>query len=88
MPARDHSEGKGTVTSPPAAVLRAAANANQISAPGLVIELLRDGACRVELPNGHRCIACAEKKASAIAIGDSVRVTFHPYDLSRGRIMS
>ncbi len=60
---------------------------DQLEATGTVIELLRDGACRVELPNGHRCIARAEKNAPAPALGDNVRLSFHPYDLSRARIL-
>ena len=63
------------------------AHANQIEARGVVVEILKDGACRVELPNGHRCIARPEKNASAHAPGDSVLLAFHPYDLSRARII-
>jgi translation initiation factor IF-1 len=49
--------------------------------------VLERGAYRVELPNGHRCIARAEKNASDMAVGDAVKLAFHPYDLSRGRIL-
>ena len=65
------------------------AHANQLHAQGTVIELLRDGACRVELANGHRCVAHTEKKSTAAppALGNTVRLAFHPYDLSRARIV-
>jgi translation initiation factor IF-1 len=62
-------------------------SANQIRAVGTVIELLGRDACRVELPNGHRCIARAKKEAN-IALADQVTVEFHPYDLSRGWIVT
>jgi len=58
----------------------------QLRARGVVVEVLRDGACRVELPNGHRCIARAPEEVR-LAVGAAVTVEFHPYDLSRGRIV-
>jgi translation initiation factor IF-1 len=61
-------------------------HANQIPAQGTVIEILKHGAYRVELPNGHRCIARAPDEAH-LATGDRVQIEFHPYDLSRGRII-
>ncbi len=67
------------------------ANDNQIRARGTVIEILKHGAYRVELPNGHRCIARAsgDHRLNFIRIsaGDQVQLEFHPYDLSRGRII-
>jgi translation initiation factor IF-1 len=58
---------------------------------GAVIEVLRDGAYRVELANGHRCIArtTGQARANALAFspGDRVTLEFHPYDLSRARIV-
>jgi len=63
------------------------AHANQIQARGRVVEILKHGAYRVELANGHRCIARAEKNAPATGLGDAVLLAFHPYDLSRGRII-
>ena len=66
-------------------------NANQIQARGTIVEVLKHGAYRVELPNGHRCIARAsgEHRLNFIRLsaGDRVQLEFHPYDLSRGRII-
>jgi translation initiation factor IF-1 len=59
---------------------------SSLRARGKVIELLGRGACRVELPNGHRCIARAPKDAQ-LEIEAQVTVEFHPYDLSRGWII-
>jgi translation initiation factor IF-1 len=67
------------------------AHANQIRAHGTVIEILKHGAYRVELANGHRCIARAsgDLRLNFIRLlaGDRVQLEFHPYDLSRGRII-
>jgi translation initiation factor IF-1 len=53
-----------------------------------VREVLRDSAYRVELPNGHRCIArLGHRQSVAFLPGDSVLLAFHPYDLSRARIV-
>jgi translation initiation factor IF-1 len=66
-------------------------NGNQIQARGTVVEVLKHGAYRIELPNGHRCIARAsgEHRLNFIRLsaGDRVQLEFHPYDLSRGRIV-
>ncbi len=61
-------------------------NANQLDAQGTVVEVLDHGACRVELANGHRCIARAPEGAR-LSAGERVQLEFHPYDLSRGRII-
>jgi translation initiation factor IF-1 len=58
---------------------------DEIRAQGRVIELMRDGACRVELPNGHRCVG--QSRSQVFAIGDAVTIAFHPYDLSRGWVV-
>jgi translation initiation factor IF-1 len=67
------------------------ANANQIHARGTVVEVLKHGAYRVALVNGHRCIARAsgDHRLNFIRLcpGDHVQLEFHPYDLSRGRII-
>jgi translation initiation factor IF-1 len=63
------------------------ANANQIQARGTVVEDLKRGAYRVELANGHRCIARAPKELASFSAGDEVALEFHLYDLSRGRII-
>ena len=47
---------------------------------------MRDGACRVELPNGHRCVG--QSRNQVFTIGDPVTIAFHPYDLSRGWIVA
>ncbi|MCE0485182.1 MAG: translation initiation factor IF-1 [Methylacidiphilales bacterium] len=64
--------------------------ADRIVAPAVVVEVLRNGACRVELANGHRAIARLARdcsvNANALSSGSSVQVQFHPYDLSRGYI--
>ena len=62
------------------------AHPDEIRAQGRVIELMRDGACRVELPNGHRCVG--QSRTHAFSIGDAVTIAFHPYDLSRGWIVT
>jgi translation initiation factor IF-1 len=58
---------------------------DEIRAPARVIELMRDNACRVELPNGHRAVG--QRKSGAPALGEEVTIAFHPYDLSRGWIV-
>ncbi len=64
---------------------------NQIHAKGTVVEVLKHGAYRVQLPNGHRCIARAsgELRLNFIKMnaGDTVHLEFNPYDLSRARIV-
>jgi translation initiation factor IF-1 len=64
---------------------------DSIEVKGTVIDVLRQGAYRVELANGHRCIAktSGEVRLNFIKFssGDRVTVEFHPYDLSRARIV-
>ncbi len=59
---------------------------DEIRAPARVIELMRDGACRVELPNGHRAVG--QSRTHRYSVGDEVMIAFHPYDLSRGWIVA
>jgi translation initiation factor IF-1 len=65
---------------------------NQILAKATVLEVLKHGAYRVELANGHRCIARASGELRLdfvrLSPGDKVSLEFHPYDLSRARIVS
>ena len=65
--------------------------ANQIQARGTVVEVLKHGAYRVQLANGHRCIARASGELRLnfvrLAPGDQVHLEFNPYDLSRARIV-
>ena len=60
---------------------------DNLQAQGTIIEVLGKGAYRAELPNGHRCIAHAEKNAPDRTLRDIVVLAFHPYDLSKGRIV-
>jgi translation initiation factor IF-1 len=60
-------------------------NPDEIRAQGRVIELMRDGACRVELPNGHRAVG--QSRTYVPVLGDTVTIGFHPYDLARGWIV-
>lgn len=64
---------------------------NQIHAKGTVVEVLKHGAYRVQLTNGHRCIArtSGELRLSfeRFGLGDAVQLEFNPYDLSRARIV-
>jgi translation initiation factor IF-1 len=68
------------------------AAAQQIQAQGTVVEVLKHGAYRVALANGHRCIAKASGSVRLDFVkfspGDKVSLEFHPYDLSRGRIIA
>ena len=58
---------------------------------GVVVDVLPNRTCRVELVNGHRVLAFATKRARLSpahwAPGDKVRLELSPYDLSRGRII-
>jgi len=62
---------------------------DQIQGKGTITAILKNGAYRIELVNGHHCVARSEKNVTfaPAAIGDSVLIAFHPYDLSRGRIV-
>jgi translation initiation factor IF-1 len=59
---------------------------DQIEATGTVVEVLARDAYRVELANGHRCIARA-KAGTQHVLGAAVRLGFSPADLSRARIL-
>ena len=62
---------------------------DQIEAPATIIEVLSHGGYRAELANGHICVARTQAKSAAtFAVGDTVRLSFHPADLSRARILS
>jgi translation initiation factor IF-1 len=52
------------------------------------VEVLDRQAYRVELANGHVCIARAPRRAKdTFDLGVNVRLSFHPADLSRARIV-
>ena len=61
---------------------------DRIEARGTIIGAIRDGAYRVELPNGHRCVARAKSDELPLVEGTIVQVSFHPYDMSKGYILS
>ena len=58
---------------------------------GVVLEVLPNKTCRVELANGHRLLGYMTGKArsaiSRLVPGDRVRLELSPYDLSEGRIV-
>jgi translation initiation factor IF-1 len=60
----------------------------ELRAGAVVIEALEPGVYRLELPNGHRCVARVGRGFTGLlATGDRATVVFQPYDLSRGRIV-
>lgn len=65
---------------------------DNIRVQGTVTEVMTHGAYRVELANGHRCVARASGEVRLefvkFAPGDKVSLEFHPYDLSRARIIT
>ena len=67
------------------------AREDAIKVEGVVVEVLPNGMCRVELANGHRLLAfvASESRLSfaRLAPGDKVRLEMSPYDLSEGRII-
>ena len=64
---------------------------DSLQVKGTITEVLKHGAYRVELANGHRCIAKAsgELRLDFVRLvpGNKVSLEFHPSDLSRGRII-
>ena len=59
----------------------------ELRADARVIELMAPGVYRLELPNGHRCVARVPRGfTGTFSPGDRASVIFQPYDLSRGRI--
>jgi translation initiation factor IF-1 len=64
--------------------------ADAFQVEGVVVEMLPNRTCRVELANGHRLLAYATGKARAnfaAVAGDKVKLELSPYDLSEGRII-
>ena len=63
-----------------------------IKVEGVVMQVLSDQTCRVELANGHRLLGFIPGKARAgfvrLAPGDKVNLALSPYDLSEGRIVA
>jgi translation initiation factor IF-1 len=64
---------------------------NAFKVEGVVIEVMPNRTCWVELPNGHRVRMFATGKArlkfAGLAPGDRVRMQMSPYDLSQGRLI-
>lgn len=59
---------------------------------GLILEVLDNGTCSVELANGHRLRGFVAGKCRRAAIklvpGQKVLLQLSPYDLSEGRILT
>jgi translation initiation factor IF-1 len=59
---------------------------------GVIIEVLPNQTCWVELANGHRLrgfvAGWARKRQARLAAGQKVRLQLSPCDLSEGRILS
>jgi translation initiation factor IF-1 len=64
---------------------------DNIQVKATVTEIMRQGAYRVELANGHRCVAKTSGEVrlnlTSYSVGDQVTIDFHPYDLTRARII-
>ncbi len=58
---------------------------------GLILEVLPNRTCRVELANGHRLLGYVAGRAKLAcvlpAVGEKVRLRLSPCDLSQGRMM-
>jgi translation initiation factor IF-1 len=58
---------------------------------GLILDVLSERTCRVELANGHRLLGFLTGKArpagASLAAGQKVRLRLSPADLSHGRIL-
>lgn len=61
-----------------------------LQATGTVREKIAAEVYRVELANGHSAMGRLARNFSeeAITLGGQVVIEFHPYDLSRGRIVA
>ena len=65
------------------------ARTEAITVEGVVVEVLPNGTCRVELANGHCVLAWGAQKAglARLSPGDKVNLEMSPFDLSTGRII-
>ncbi len=58
---------------------------------GVIVEVLPNRTCRVELANGHRLLGFFTGRAKAqfagLKPGEKVKLALSPYDLSEGRIL-
>lgn len=63
-----------------------------IQVEGIVVEVLSERTCRVELANGHRLLAFVPGKARVgvdrPSLGAKVNLALSHYDLSEGRIVA
>jgi translation initiation factor IF-1 len=64
---------------------------DQIEMDGTVKEVLQGGMYRVDLENGHEVLVYTSGKMRKfrirIVLGDKVRVSLSPYDLTKGRVI-
>lgn len=62
-----------------------------INVEGSVVELMPNHRCRVRMPNGHHIVARLSSHLRLafvrVNIGDRVKVTISPFDLSKGTIV-
>ena len=62
-----------------------------ISVEGSVVELMPNRRCRVRMPNGHVIVAHLASQLRLafikLVVGDRVRVTMSPFDLSKGTVV-
>lgn len=67
------------------------AGTNAFQVEGLIVEVLPNGTCRVELANGHRLLGYIAGKAktqfAGLGPGKKVKLAVSPFDLSEGRIL-
>ena len=65
------------------------ARADAFRVEGVVVEVLRQWLCRVQLANGHRVLAFGKAKPGCQppGMGDKIMLELSPYDLSKGRII-
>jgi translation initiation factor IF-1 len=64
---------------------------NAFKVEGIVIEVMTNRTCWVELSNGHRvrgfAVGPAKMKFAALAAGDRVWLQLSAYDMSTGRVI-
>ena len=62
-----------------------------INVKGTVVEVMADHRCRVKMPNGHHIVALLASQLRLafvrVGVGDRVKVTMSPFDLSKGTIV-
>ncbi len=62
-----------------------------INVEGVIVDLMANHRCRVRMPNGHHIVAHLASQLRLafvkIGIGDRVKITMSPFDLSKGTIV-